>query len=476
MVESVLRASGYRTGLFTSPHLCDVRERVRINGQMVSRGLFEEHFWRCHDALSAAATAEVGMPGYFRFITLLGLSIFLSQDLDVVVLEVGIGGRLDATNVIPHPAVCGVTSLGFDHMELLGDTLPKIAREKGGILKRGSPAWSVAQPDDAMEALRECAEQAGTTISVPPPLSAYTLDGAPPSARGDGLRLQLSGAHQLVNASLAVQLAAAWEAARGGERAEGRAAMVARGVLPAEYRAGLEAAAWPGRSQVVEDEEFAEQGGGSRLTFYLDGAHTPESMAACAEWFADASGPDGGSQQQHASAGATVSSSGSGGSSGGSGGQQHKQGPLPQSVLMFNCMKERDPAALLPALHGSLARRGVEFDAALFVPPDSQYAFLASAKSAPKVQEIIADVSWQAALRDVWERSLPQQAAARATGAGRNGPQDAARGAVAPSVSGALATLRAAVRSTPGLRLRVLVTGSLYLVGDTLRALGRAPK
>lgn len=72
MVESVLRASGYRTGLFTSPHLCDVRERVRINGQMVGRTLFEEHFWRCHDALEAAATPEVGMPGYFRFLTLLG--------------------------------------------------------------------------------------------------------------------------------------------------------------------------------------------------------------------------------------------------------------------------------------------------------------------------------------------------------------------------------------------------------------------
>jgi hypothetical protein len=162
MVESMLRASGRSTGLFTSPHLCDVRERVRVNGQLVSKEVFEEHFWRCHDALAAAATPEVGMPGYFRFLTLLGgcwadsccldwvgsvqlasllawlfagwlfaasmqslastsscpnthihlaadrapahrhpppgLSIFLSQKIDVVILEVGIGGRLDATN------------------------------------------------------------------------------------------------------------------------------------------------------------------------------------------------------------------------------------------------------------------------------------------------------------------------------------------------------------------------------------------
>jgi folylpolyglutamate synthase/dihydropteroate synthase len=85
---------------------------------------------------------------------LTGLKIFCSQPLDAVILEVGIGGRLDATNIIHKPVVTAVTSLGFDHMELLGDTLPKIAREKAGILRRGVPAFSVPQPEDAMEALQ----------------------------------------------------------------------------------------------------------------------------------------------------------------------------------------------------------------------------------------------------------------------------------------------------------------------------------
>jgi folylpolyglutamate synthase/dihydropteroate synthase len=83
-----------------------------------------------------------------------GLKIFCSQPLDAVILEVGIGGRLDATNIIRQPVVTAVTSLGFDHMELLGDTLPKIAREKAGILRKGVPAFSVQQPEDAMEALQ----------------------------------------------------------------------------------------------------------------------------------------------------------------------------------------------------------------------------------------------------------------------------------------------------------------------------------
>jgi folylpolyglutamate synthase len=181
----------------------------------------------------------------------------------------------------------------------------------------------------------------------------------------------------------------------------------------------------------VQDEEFAEAGGGSRLTFYLDGAHTPESMAAAANWFADAAVADGFAgagaapssrqqQQQPAAAGGPPgpprppawgggphdsssgapfsASSGDGGIPGGaSGGGAY-------NVLMFNCMKERDPAALLPALAGSLRARGLGVAGALFVPPDSQYAFLASAKSAGKVAELNADVAWQAGLRDVWER------------------------------------------------------------------------
>ena len=157
MVEAVLRASGYRTGLFTSPHLWDVRERIRINGAPVDKRLFIEHLERVHATLEAAGCDKVAVPAYFKFLTLLGLSIFLDSALDVVILEVGIGGRLDATNCVPPPVAAGVAPLGFDHMELLGDTLPAIATEKAGIFKPGCVALTVGQRADAAAALAAAA-------------------------------------------------------------------------------------------------------------------------------------------------------------------------------------------------------------------------------------------------------------------------------------------------------------------------------
>ena len=225
-------------------------------------------------------------------------------------------------------------------------------------------------------------------------------------------------------------------------------------------------------------------------------------MAACARWFADATGgkqQHQGQQHHHHHHQQQQQQQ-----------QQYQQPPL--NVLMFNCMKERDPSALLPPLRAALARRGAPAHAALFVPPDSQYAFLARSggqQAAAAAAAPPADVSWQLQLRDVWERAAgaesaaPTAAAASASAApspadveaaaaasrllrlpplpaaagaaASAAAQDAARGAVAPSVSAALAALRGAVRASPNLRLRVLVTGSLYLVGDTLRALGRPP-
>jgi folylpolyglutamate synthase len=103
--------------------------------------------------LAAAADDRVGVPAYFKFLTLVGLRCFLDAGVDVAILEVGIGGRLDATNACPPPVAAGVASLGFDHMDLLGDTLPAIATQKAGIFKPGSRAFTVPQRPDAMETL-----------------------------------------------------------------------------------------------------------------------------------------------------------------------------------------------------------------------------------------------------------------------------------------------------------------------------------
>ena len=135
LTEAALRSAGYTTGLFTSPHLWDVRERIRINGAPVDKATFVRHFDAVYGALAAASDDRVGVPAYFKFLTLLGLSIFVDAGLDVVILEVGIGGRLDATNCIPPPVAAGVAPLGFDHLELLGDTLPRHRVREGRHLQ-----------------------------------------------------------------------------------------------------------------------------------------------------------------------------------------------------------------------------------------------------------------------------------------------------------------------------------------------------
>jgi len=403
----------------------------------------------------------------------------------VAILEVGLGGRLDATNVIAAPVACGITSLGFDHMELLGHTLPEIAREKAGILKAGAPAFSSPQPPDAMGALAERAAAVGAPLALPRPLGEYaTADGRP-------LSLGLRGGHQETNAALAVALARVWEADRQARSpsagAERRLRQLADGVLPPEYAAGLEECTWPGRSQVLADPAFADAagaGGGatSRLTFYLDGAHTPESMVTCAAWFAEAS----------SSAAAALRASASGGGGGGGGGSAAAAAARPPvNVLLFNCMKERDPGVLLPALAGALAGAGAAVPHAAFVPPDSSYAFLRSG-STERAEAPPPELSWQEGLQRVWASqcaevaaggggaSVPPlpvpppalQPAAAAAGDAGDGTR---RGVVLPSLPGALAWLRACCAADPGLRLSVLMTGSLYLVGDALRVMGRPP-
>jgi folylpolyglutamate synthase len=549
MVESVLRHSGYTTGLFTSPHLADVRERVRLCGRPLPKERFAAHFWAARDALLEAARkaeqeaegavngdpsspkAVVGMPGYFRFLTLLGLRIFLQEPCppalpsaatttttpsppDAVVLEVGIGGRLDATNVVNKPAAVGIASLGFDHMELLGDTLPQIAAEKAGVIKRGAPVFTVEQPQDAAAVLARFAREVGACppeARVAKPLNSYERE----DGSSDTVPLGLRGEHQRANAALAVALASAWEkqwvAAQQQssssvtperlKRAEERVRLLEKGVLPVEYLEGLAATVWPGRSQVVPEAEFlvgeGKSGGSSsssRLTFYLDGAHTPESMASCAQWFAEEAGEGEGE----------------------GGDAQKKTKTL--RFLFFNCTRERAPAALLPALVTGLAARGAAPHAALFVPPDSQYGFLAASPSSDeRSARARADLSWQRALRDEWDilalASSSSSSSSSSSGGGHQegfdvgsalaalprlepdvgegeeeGGKAAAaaaaaaalslgRGAVVPGgVAEAVAWLRECARSDPELCIKVLVTGSLYLVGDVLRALDHAPK
>uniref|UniRef100_A0A8D0Y5B4 Folylpoly-gamma-glutamate synthetase n=1 Tax=Sus scrofa TaxID=9823 RepID=A0A8D0Y5B4_PIG len=159
--ERILRSYGLKTGFFSSPHLVQVRERIRINGQPISPELFTKYFWRLYHRLDETKddSSCVSMPSYFRFLTLMAFHVFLQEKVDLAVMEVGIGGAYDCTNIIRKPVVCGVSSLGIDHTGLLGDTMEKIAWQKGGIFKCGVPAFTVPQPDAPLAVLRDRAQE-----------------------------------------------------------------------------------------------------------------------------------------------------------------------------------------------------------------------------------------------------------------------------------------------------------------------------
>ncbi|EPY83272.1 folylpolyglutamate synthase, mitochondrial [Camelus ferus] len=214
--ERILRNYGLKTGFFSSPHLVQVRERIRINGQPISPELFTKHFWRLYNRLEETKvpmpegcwegrgdSSCVSMPGYFRFLTLMAFHVFLQEKVDLAVMEVGIGGAYDCTNIIRKPVVCGVSSLGIDHTGLLGETMEKIAWQKGGIFKCGVPAFTVLQPDGPLAVLRDRAQQISCPLYLCPPLEALE-EGGPP------LTLGLEGEHQQSNATLALQLARCW--------------------------------------------------------------------------------------------------------------------------------------------------------------------------------------------------------------------------------------------------------------------------
>ena len=188
--------------------------------------------------------------------------------LDVVILEVGMGGRLDSTNVVASPVVCGIASIGFDHMEVLGNTLPLIAREKAGIIKPAVPALTIPQLPEVIATLTECAREEGSALTIVPLI--------PPSTP-----LGLDGDHQLENASLAVALCRRVMQRRS--RTEGVKAMPGvesdAAPLPAEFLSGLQATRWAGRCQQYADSEC------SNLSFFIDGAHTDASMAVACRWF-----------------------------------------------------------------------------------------------------------------------------------------------------------------------------------------------
>ncbi|EFJ15609.1 hypothetical protein SELMODRAFT_234236 [Selaginella moellendorffii] len=402
--ESILRACGYKTGLFTSPHLVDVRERFRFNGTEVSETLFQEYFWWCWDRLQEGCKSNLPMPSYFRFLTLLAFKMFTSEKIDVAILEVGLGGKYDPTNVIETPDVCGITSLGFDHMEILGHTLPEIAGEKAGILKPRVSAYTSPQREDAMAVLQARAAD----LSIP-------LQVVHPLADTGNLELGLKGDHQLVNAALAVSLCKHWIKKRGSDEAMGN------DDLPDAFKTGLASAQLLGRAQIERDLE--------NLMLYLDGAHSPESMEVCGNWFSKASC------------------------------DLLSLICFYSQIMVFNCMPERDPAILFPSLLNACRGQGVRIDKAVFV---------SNSHGTPT-----SDLKWQRYLQKCWDslQSPGSFSCLKLLLEGTTTDNDYSM--VIPSPGVALNFLRRLARSCPSFSVNVLVTGSLHLVGDVLNLLKR---
>ncbi|KLU81349.1 tetrahydrofolylpolyglutamate synthase [Magnaporthiopsis poae ATCC 64411] len=281
-----------KVGLHTSPHLVSVRERLKINSVPVSKESFARCFFDVWDMLehhrpSQALGAEedrrldpvsrsaggsyAGKPVYGRFLTLMSWHLFLSEGVDVAVYETGIGGEYDATNVVERPCATAITTLGVDHVAVLGGTVEEIAWHKAGIMKPGCPAFAAAQPHHAAEDVlrRRAAERR---------VSRYEVLGVDPRLAGVDVRPPAD--FQRSNATLAIALAGEamrrldpgfWEKG-GGEGSGGDAA-----ALPKEFVDGIEKVVWRGRCEVKREEG---------IHWHLDGAHTLDSLVLAGGWFA----------------------------------------------------------------------------------------------------------------------------------------------------------------------------------------------
>lgn len=176
-VDSLIRSTALKkeddkrpiVGLYTSPHLVQVRERIRLDGQPISEDLFAKYFWQVWSKLEEndkRLNPEMTplRPVYFRYMTILAFHIFLSLNVRCSIFEVGIGGRYDSTNIVPKPIVTGITTLGLDHTALLGNTLAEIAYQKAGIFKKDCGAISVEQSDEAVKVIEGEAKIIGVSV------------------------------------------------------------------------------------------------------------------------------------------------------------------------------------------------------------------------------------------------------------------------------------------------------------------------
>ncbi|XXH05471.1 GTP-binding protein of the rab/ypt [Hypoxylon texense] len=446
-----------RVGTYTSPHLVSVRERIQLDGRPISRSLFAKYFFEVWDALTASARAEAAAasssssssssslssgqkqqpiseeelqgpatkPFYFRFLTILALHAFLREGVRSAVVECGIGGEYDSTNVLPASAVTAsvVTRLGIDHVGMLGASLPEIAWHKAGVCKPGRKCFTLRvssggskegeeKGDETMRVLRRRAAARNAVLVEVDDAELERWEREPrATATATGTAVDsLDGDFQKSNQALALLAAAEHLRVLEEERANPGDGAQLPGthseplqVLESRFAEGLRSARLRGRCETLRDGD---------VTWFIDGAHTAESLEETAGWFA----------------------------------QKYKDLPKsPKLVLLFN-QQERDVAKLLKGLHEGIEKRlgSVNFSYAVFTRND----LLPAAAGEPG-----RDLTVQRTAADVMEKEAHD-----------------VKAIVTDNVGDAVQKIKA-IQRDEGTEVAVLATGSLHLVGALLRTL-----
>lgn len=242
-LTAILKEAGYRVGTFTSPHLEDIRERFRIDGELISEEQLEESFEHVKTVTDRMLERGYCHPTFFEFVFLMAMDLYGAVSPDYVILETGLGGRLDTTNAIQHPIACVITSISLDHTAYLGNTISQIASEKAGIIKYGVPIVFDDNEPEASQVIRQAAEQ---------------MEAAwyPVSKKDRYKEAAFAAEYQAMNAALAVKVLEVLQIP---------------GVTGAVCKKGLSSVYWPGRM---------EQAG---KDIWLDGAHNPGGIRAFIE-------------------------------------------------------------------------------------------------------------------------------------------------------------------------------------------------
>ncbi len=253
MAASVMKTAGYKTGLFTSPYLHSFNERMRINGKIIENDALTELVQR----VKAAADTMESCPGSFELTTAAALLWFAEEKCDIVVLEVGLGGRFDATNIIDKPEAAVIMNIGLDHCAILGDTVEKIAAEKAGIIKEGCPCVLYQQTPSVTEVIENVCKEKHSQLHICDfskiELEFDSLYGQSFAYKGNAYALPLLGENQRKNSAVVIELAEVL-------REKGW------NIPQEDLEHGIYAVIWPARFELVKDEPL----------FVVDGGHNPQ--------------------------------------------------------------------------------------------------------------------------------------------------------------------------------------------------------